>query len=109
LSPWWGKVLHLPATGASSLAKREGNLRPCLDGAEGARARARIAALIDPGATGAVADRRAARCREHCLGRSTPEDTQAFIVNSENVDRFRPRAATVQPFSNYTVIVAGRM
>ena len=38
---------------------------------------------------------------DHC-----PADTQAFIVNNGEVDHYRPRAATIKPFSDYAVIVA---
>jgi hypothetical protein len=35
-----------------------------------------------------------------------PDDTQAFIIDSGDVDKYRERAASIQQFSNYTVIVA---
>jgi hypothetical protein len=35
-----------------------------------------------------------------------PEDTQAYIIDKGDLDRYRERAATIKPFSNYTVIVA---
>ncbi len=41
---------------------------------------------------------------DHC-----PADTQAFIVNNGDVEHFRQRAAAIQPFSNYTVIVAKQL
>jgi hypothetical protein len=35
-----------------------------------------------------------------------PADTEAFIVDNGKVDDFRGRAASIHPFSNYTVILA---
>ena len=38
---------------------------------------------------------------DHC-----PADTQAFVVENSGVDRFRDRAASIQSFSDYSVVVA---